>query len=142
MGNKTTNIGNVNAGAVAFDNSTANNHGKIKIQVLSQQQVQVIQSELAKLEAALHAEPALPEKEKLQALSYVTEAKEDPSPSNVSKVIEFIGHLGKLAEAGSALAPYAAALGRAGSVCLNSFRGVAKWIPALVMPPSGLMAAR
>jgi SAM-dependent methyltransferase len=31
---------------------------------------------------------------------------------------------------------------RAGSVCLNSFRGVAKWIPALVMPPSGLMAAR
>jgi hypothetical protein len=31
---------------------------------------------------------------------------------------------------------------RAGSVCLNSFRGVAKWIPVLVMPPSGLMAAR
>lgn len=30
---------------------------------------------------------------------------------------------------------------RAGSVCLNSFGAVAKWIPASVRPPSGLMAA-
>jgi hypothetical protein len=31
---------------------------------------------------------------------------------------------------------------RAGSVCLNSFRAVAKWISALVMPQPGLAAAR
>ena len=30
---------------------------------------------------------------------------------------------------------------RAGSVCLNSFRAVAKWIPASVRLPSGLMTA-
>jgi hypothetical protein len=30
---------------------------------------------------------------------------------------------------------------RAGSVCLNSFRAVAKWIPALVRLPSGSMTA-
>ncbi|RXF73541.1 hypothetical protein [Hansschlegelia zhihuaiae] len=113
MGDKTTNIGNVNAGAVAFDGSTATNQGETKIQVLSQMQVQQIQSELAKLEAALHAATALPEDKKREALSYVTAAKADPSPSNVGKVIEFIGHLGTLAEAGTALAPYAAALGNA-----------------------------
>jgi hypothetical protein len=117
MGNKTTNIGNVNAGAVAFDNSTATNHGETKIQVLSQQQVQVIQSELAKLESALHAHTALPEEEKRKALSYVTEAKDDPSASKVKKVIEFIGHLGTLTEAGTALAPYAVALGKAIGLC-------------------------
>jgi hypothetical protein len=111
MGNKTINIGNLSAGAVAFDKSTAVNHGETKIQVLSQQQVQIIQSELAKLEGALHADTALPEGEKRKALSYITEAKDDPSPSKVRKVIEFIGHLGTLAEAGMALAPYAAALG-------------------------------
>ena len=31
---------------------------------------------------------------------------------------------------------------RAGSVCLNSLRAVAKWISALVMPQPGLAAAR
>ena len=31
---------------------------------------------------------------------------------------------------------------RAGSVCLNSFGSVAKWIPASIKLPSGLMAAR
>ncbi len=31
---------------------------------------------------------------------------------------------------------------RAGSVCLNSLRPFCKWISALIMPPSGLMAAR
>jgi|APMI01.1.fsa_nt_gi hypothetical protein len=31
---------------------------------------------------------------------------------------------------------------RAGSVCLNSFGAVAKWIMALVMPQPGLSAAR
>ena len=30
---------------------------------------------------------------------------------------------------------------RGGSVCLNSFRAVAKWIPASVRLPSGLMTA-
>ena len=39
------------------------------------------------------------------------EAKEDPSPEKVRKVVEFISHLGSLAEAGTALAPYATALG-------------------------------
>lgn len=113
MGDKTTNIGNVNAGAVAFDNSIATNHGETKIQVLSQQQVQVVQSELAKLEAALHEDTALPEEEKRKALAYVADAKNDPSPSKIGKVVEFIGHLGTLAEAGLALAPYATALGAA-----------------------------
>ena len=113
MGDKNYTIGNVNAGAVAFDGSSATNSGETKIQVLSQQQVQVIQSELAKLVAALHADTGLPEDKKREALSYVTDAKTDPSPSNVRKVIEFIGHLGTLAEAGTALAPYATALGSA-----------------------------
>ena len=113
MGDKNYTIGNVNAGAVAFDGSTATNSGETKIQVLSQQQVQVIQSELAKLEAALHADTALPEDEKRKALTYVTEAKDDPSLTKVGKVVEFIDHLGTLAQAGMALAPYAAALGSA-----------------------------
>jgi hypothetical protein len=37
---------------------------------------------------------------------------------------------------------YLSAKLRAGSVCLNSFRAVAKWISALVMPQPGLAAAR
>lgn len=112
MVDKQYNIGSVNAGAVAFDGSTAVNNGKTNVQVLTQQQVQAVQSELAKLEAALHGS-VLPEEKKREALTYVSEAKEDPSPSKVGKVIEFVRHLGSLAEAGTALAPYAAAVGTA-----------------------------
>ncbi len=112
MVDKQYNIGNVNAGAVGFDGSTAVNRAVTNIQVLSQQQVQTIQSELAKLEAAVHDTAGLPEEKKREALSYISEAKEDPSPSKVGKVVEFIGHLGSLAEAGIALAPYAVAWAR------------------------------
>lgn len=107
---KQYNIGNVNAGAVGFDGSTALNHGSTSIQVLSQQQVETIQSELAKLEATLHNTPGLSERDKQRALRCVSEAKEEPSFSRVSRVIEVIGHLGTLAEVGTALAPYAQAL--------------------------------
>lgn len=113
MVEKQYNIGNVNAGAVGFDNSTATNHGAVNVQVLSQQKVELIQSELAKLEAALYDAPGLPEEKKREALTYVSEAKSDPSPSKVGKVVEFIGQLGTLAEAGTALAPYAMALSEA-----------------------------
>lgn len=107
------NIGSVNAGAVGIDGSTAINTGTTNVQALSKQQIEAVQSDLAKLEAALHASTALPEDKKREALSYVSDAKADPSPFKVGKVIEFIGHLGTLAEAGTALAPYAAALGSA-----------------------------
>lgn len=50
---------------------------------------------------------------KWKALAYVADAKNDPSPSKIGKVVEFIGYLGMLAEAGMALAPYATALGAA-----------------------------
>jgi hypothetical protein len=36
---------------------------------------------------------------------------------------------------------YQNSVNRGGSVCLNSFGAVAKWIPASVRPPSGLLAA-
>lgn len=107
------NIGSVNAGAVAFDGSTAVNNGATNVQVLSPQQVETIQSELAKLEAALHDVTGLPEEKTREALAHISKAKEDPSPSKVGKVIDFVGHLGTLAEAGTALAPYAVALGAA-----------------------------
>lgn len=107
------NIGTVTGGAVAVGESEATNYGTTNVQVLSQQQVQTIQSELAKLEAALHESEGLPEDKKKDALTHVAAAKEDPSPSKVGKVIDFIGHLGTLAEAGTALAPYATALGTA-----------------------------
>jgi hypothetical protein len=44
-------------------------------------------------------------------LSHVQEAKDAPSQGKISNVIELIGHLGTLAEAGRALAPYAVTLG-------------------------------
>ena len=111
VGNKTFNFGSISAGAVAFDGSKATNSGTTIIQVLSRQQVEAALSELEKLEAALSADSALPEDEKRKALTYLTEAKNDPSPSKIGKVVECIGFLGTLAEAGMALAPYATALG-------------------------------
>ena len=107
------NIGSVTAGAVGFDGSTAINTGTTYVQTLSQQKIEAVQSELAKLEAALHGETALPEGKKQEALAVVSAAKADPSPSKIGKVVEFIGHLGTLAEAGTALAPYAVALATA-----------------------------
>ncbi|MGN6099403.1 MAG: hypothetical protein ACTHP8_24620 [Bosea sp. (in: a-proteobacteria)] len=49
-------------------------------------------------------------------------------------VILRIGHPGEFLELGRSL--------RAGSVYLNSFGAVAKWVSASVMPPPGLAAAR
>lgn len=109
MVEKQYNFGSITAGAMAFDNSEAVNHGTTNVQSLTQQQVQTVVSELAALEAAVH-ESSLTGEQKQQALTYVSEAKEDPSPSKIGKVIEYIGYLGALAEAGTALAPYAAAL--------------------------------
>ena len=80
------------------------------IQVLSQQKIEALRAELAKLEAALHASELDPV-EKQRVLSRVQEAKDAPSHGTVSNVVELIGHLGTLAEAGRALAPYAVALG-------------------------------
>ncbi len=108
---KQYNIGNINSGAVALDGSTAVNLGTTNVQSLSQQQIETAQAELAKLEAALHEATGLPEGKRREALSLVADAKADPSPSKIGKVIEVIGHLGTLAEAGTALAPYAATLG-------------------------------
>jgi hypothetical protein len=110
MVEKQYNIGNVSAGAVAFDGSKAVNNATTNVQALTEQQVHTIRLELAKLEAALHDATALPQEQKREALSYVSEAKENPSQSKVGRVIEFIGKLGTIAEAGTALAPYAAAL--------------------------------
>lgn len=108
---KQYNIGSINAGAVALDGSTAVNLGTTNVQALSQQQIDMAQAELAKLEAVLHDATGLPEDKRREALSHVADAKADPSPSKISKVIEVIGHLGTLAEAGTALAPYAVTLG-------------------------------
>ena len=109
---KQYNIGSVNAGAVGIDGSTAVNTGTANIQTLSEQQVRTVHSELAKLEAALHGS-SLTDDQKKQALTCVSEAKEDPSPVKVGKVIEFIGHLSTLTQMATSLAPYAAALGGA-----------------------------
>ncbi len=107
------NIGSVNAGAVGFEGSTAVNNGTNNVQVLSPQQIQTVQSELSKLEAALHGIAGLPQEGIRDALAHISKAKEDPSPSKIGKVIEIVGQLGTMAEVGSALAPYAAALGTA-----------------------------
>ncbi len=58
-----------------------------------------------------------------------------------------ISHRPPPAECGGLTTPFGAvelahAENRAGSVCLNSLRAVAKWISALVMPQPGLAAAR
>jgi hypothetical protein len=110
MVEKQYNIGSVQGGAVNVGDGTATNYGATSVQVLTSQQVEIAQGELAKLEAALHGSSLGPA-EKGQALEYVKSAKDDPSPGKIGKVVEFIGHLGSIAEAGTALAPYATALG-------------------------------
>lgn len=104
------NIGSVQGGAIAVGDGTATNYGTTNVQVLTSQQVETAQAELAKLEGALH-DTEMDHEQKSKALAHVKAAKEDPSPGKISKVVEFIGSLGNLAEAGSALAPYVAALG-------------------------------
>ena len=103
------NIGNLNAGAAAVGSGNAVNTGPIRIEVTSERGEEV-RAELARLEAALYScelDPA----EKKRALAHVQEAKSDPSPGKVGKVIELIQHIGTLAEVGRELGPYALALG-------------------------------
>jgi hypothetical protein len=104
------NISSINAGAVAIGGGSASSTGTIHIQVLTQQKIEEVRAELARLEAAVHTadlEPA----EKERALTHIQEAKADPSRGKIDRVIELIGRLGQLAEAGRQLAPYALALG-------------------------------
>jgi hypothetical protein len=103
------NISNINAGVVAVGSGSASNEGTVNVQAWTQQKIEAIRGELAKLEAALHASELVPE-EKERALAHVREAKIDPSPGKVEKVISLIAHLGTLAEAGQKLAPYATSL--------------------------------
>lgn len=109
---KQYNIGSVQGAAVNVGEGTATNYGSTSIQVLSDQQVETLQAQLAKLEAELH-DSALEPEQKRRALEHVREAKNDPSPGKIGKIVEYIGHLGKVAEAGKALAPYVASLGAA-----------------------------
>jgi hypothetical protein len=104
------NIGNLNSGAATIGSGNATNTGPTYIQVLTQQKIEAVRAELAKLEAALHASELDPV-EKQRVLFHVQEAKDAPSQGKISNVIELIGHLGTLAEAGHALAPYAVTLG-------------------------------
>lgn len=103
---KQYNIGNVQGGAVNVGDGIATNSGATYIQVLSSQQIEAAQAELARLEAALHASTLAPE-QKSKALEQVQAAQADPSPSKIGSVIQYLGYLGTLVEAGSALQPYA-----------------------------------
>lgn len=111
MGNQ-YNIGNVQGALVNVGDGAVTNYGDATLLVLSPQQIAAVQVELAKLEAAVR-DSDIDDDKKKQALTHVAEAKRDPSPPKVEKIIEFIGHLGTLGEAGLALAPYARALGSA-----------------------------
>ena len=110
MAEQNINIGNLTSGAAAIGSGNATNTGPTHIRVFTQQKIEAVRAELAKLEAALHASEVDPV-EKQRLLSHVQDAKDAPSPSKIRNVIELIGNLGTLAEAGHALAPYAAALG-------------------------------
>lgn len=106
---KQYNIGSVQGGAVNVGDGTATNSGATYIQVLSSQQVEAAQAELARLEAALHASTLAPE-HKSKALAQVQAAKADPSPSKIGSVIEYLGYLGTVVEVGNTLQPYAEGL--------------------------------
>ncbi len=108
---KQYNIGNINSGAVAIDGSTAVNHGHDQRPGVVAAAGRSGAGRACEVEAALHAATGLPDDKRREALSHVEDAKANPSPSKIGKVVETIGHLGRLAEAGKALAPYASALG-------------------------------
>ena len=60
MVDKQYNIGSVQGGAVNVRDGTATNYGTTNVQVLTTQQLEVVQSELSKLEAALHGSALAP----------------------------------------------------------------------------------
>lgn len=109
MVEKQYNIGNIQGGAVSVGDGVAVNYGSVNPQLFEGEHLNAIHEELAKMEAALH-ESTLDLAEKERALEHVKVAKAEPTVSNLGKVIDFVSHLGKIADAGRALAPYVSAL--------------------------------
>jgi hypothetical protein len=102
---KEVTIGNITAGAVAVGSGSATNYGM----VVTKQQVDIAQTHLLNLEQEIE-KSKLDDGEKQRVLAAVTNAKNNPNPGTISKVIEAINGLGKLAEAGTAFHPYIGAL--------------------------------
>jgi hypothetical protein len=108
----TNNIqGGVQGGAVSLTGH-ATNTGPTTIQHYTGETRQAILTELSNAERALH-ESELDEGIKKGALDKVSAAKEDPSPNKVQRAVDAIKGAGAIAEAGMALAPYAAAIASA-----------------------------
>ena len=106
--------GPINAGAFSAGGS-AENSGSTSIHY-QPRTIELIQSELAKAERALHA-LAIDESLKSEALEHVVAAKTDPTPEKTSKAVAMLYKVesiaGKTSGVITALAPIAAAVGKA-----------------------------
>ncbi len=102
-------IQNLQAGAVALGGGQATNYGAIHNQALSADQKAKLQSDLFSIQELV---PSLQidARQKEVLLDAVTAAKDDPNPKSIKRVIEVMSDVGKVAEVGSALAPYLATL--------------------------------
>lgn len=103
--------GGVQGNAVSLGGN-ATSSGNATIQHYTGEALQAIRTSLAEAERGVH-ESALEEGVKKEVLAQITAAKAEPTPGRLQTVIDTLSRVGAIAEAGTALAPYAESLAKA-----------------------------